>query len=107
MCMGPFMCRTRTGDCCGLIYKGGRLICPIRCNLNNNRQTDVADDQGGYSIDFIFKTTFVTTLLFNIFTNIGTTTSVTISLYFEYFDLEYHSTCIYDFIEGKMNRDQR
>ena len=76
MCMGPLMCRTSSGQCCGVLYERGRVFCPMNCPSSNNRQTDVAGDQGGYSLADIFHTTLVTTLMFNVLASIGATTTV-------------------------------
>ena len=33
MCIGPMICRTPAGQCCGLLIDGdnGRFICPVSC----------------------------------------------------------------------------
>ena len=68
MCMGPILCRTRTGECCTLEVFEGRVICPLSCNLAN-RQTDVVALEG-YSMQDIFQVTFLTSTLVNTFTSI-------------------------------------
>ena len=30
-CFGPLQCRTRTGQCCPLVFNGLRIICPYIC----------------------------------------------------------------------------
>ena len=168
MCIGPLQCRTRTGECCNLELFEGSVVCPLSCNINRQ-----SENQGGYSLTEIFKTTFVTTLLFDVLSKVGaitttllttsTTTTTTettttaptftssllnslvfysgfnfkhilvdgasgtfisinypsnysqnyeeqysisvedgsrITLNFEHYDIEYHVSCIYDYIEG-------
>ena len=83
MCMGPILCRTRTGECCTLEVFEGRVICPLSCNLAN-RQTDVVALEG-YSMQDIFQVTFLTSTLVNTFTSVftapatSTTTTTTTS----------------------------
>ena len=72
MCMGPILCRTRTGECCSLEFFEGSVICPLSCNIRRQSQKP-----GGYSLNDIFGVTFVTTLFYNVLTNIGTTTTTT------------------------------
>ena len=71
MCMGPLFCRTRTGECCQLVLFEGSVVCPLSCNINRQSQ-----NPGGHSLNEIFGVTFVSTLLYNVLTNIGSTTSV-------------------------------
>ena len=74
MCMGPLLCRTRTGECCQLEFFEGSVVCPLSCNINRQSQ-----NPGGYSLNQIFGVTLVSTLLYNVLNNIGaTTTSTTI-----------------------------
>ena len=70
MCMGPLLCRTRTGECCQLEFFEGSVVCPLSCNINRQSQ-----NPGGYSLNQIFGVTFVSTLFYNVFTNIGSTTA--------------------------------
>ena len=72
MCMGPILCRTRTGECCSLEFFEGRVVCPLSCNIRRQSQKP-----GGYSLNDIFGVTFVTTLFYNVLTNIGATTTTT------------------------------
>ena len=78
MCMGPILCRSRSGECCLLAFFEGTVICPFSCNPadgGNNRQSDLG--QGGYSILEMFQTTLVTTLIFNVFNILSTTSATT------------------------------
>ena len=75
MCVGPFLCRDREGSCCEIFFDNGNIICPVSCTDDTNRQSDVAQNQG-FSIRDIFGTTLVTTLMFNVLTNIGAATTV-------------------------------
>ena len=72
MCIGPILCRTRTGECCSLEVFEGRVVCPLSCNIRRQSQKP-----GGYSLKEIFGVTFVSTLLYNVLTNIGATTTTT------------------------------
>ena len=75
-CVGPFYCTALTGECCEVYLSNGIITCPIRgCTDDINRQSGVAQNQG-YSIRDIFGTTLVTTLMFNVLTNIGAATTV-------------------------------
>ena len=77
MCVGPFRCRALTGECCEVYLNEGDIVCPIRgCTDDINRQSGVAQNQG-YSIREIFGTTLVTTLMYNVLTNIGTVPTTT------------------------------
>ena len=72
MCMGPILCRTRTGECCSLEIFEGRVVCPLSCNIRRQSQKP-----GGFSLNDVFGVTFVTTLFYNVLTNIGATTTTT------------------------------
>ena len=72
MCIGPILCRTRTGECCSLEVFEGRVVCPLSCNIRRQSQ-----NPGGHSLNDIFGVTFVTTLFYNVLTNIGATTTTT------------------------------
>ena len=78
MCVGPFICRARTGECCEVFVESGRLICPLGCTDDTKRQSDVAGSQR-FSLRDIFGTTLVTTFMYQFFTNIGATTTTTIT----------------------------
>ena len=73
---GPFICRARTGECCEVFLERGRIVCPLGCTDDTKRQSDVAGSQR-FSIRDIFGTTLVTTLLYQVLTNIGATTTTT------------------------------
>ena len=76
-CVGPFYCRALTGECCEVYLSNGIITCPIRgCTNDTNRQSDVAGSQR-FSIRDIFFTTLVTTLMYEVLTNIGATTTTT------------------------------
>ena len=70
-CIGPFNCRTQTGECCEVFLFEGAIVCPQSCI--DDRQSDTVT-LGGYSLTEIFKTSLVTTLMFSVLTNIGATT---------------------------------
>ena len=76
MCEGPFICRARTGECCEVFLERGRLVCPLGCSDDTKRQSDVAGIQR-FSLRDIFGTTLVTTLMYQVLTNIGATTATT------------------------------
>ena len=79
MCLAPFMCTTVTGECCEIFFNEGRIRCPITCNPDLKRQSDVTANvsaQNGYSLSNIFSTTLVTTLMYNVLNSITATTSV-------------------------------
>ena len=82
MCVGPFICRARSGECCEVFVQQGRLVCPLGCSDDTKRQSDVAGSQR-FSLRDIFGTTLVTTFMYEVLTNIGatatTTTTTTIS----------------------------
>ena len=78
MCVGPFICRARTGECCEVFVERGRLVCPLGCSDDTKRQSDVAGSQR-FSLRDIFGTTLVTTLMYQVLTNIGATTTTTTS----------------------------
>ena len=67
-CMGPILCRSRTGECCSLEFIEGSVICPISCNVNRQSEVKV-----GTSLSSIFGVTLVTTLMYNVLTSIGAT----------------------------------
>ena len=72
MCIGPILCRTRTGECCSLEVFEGRVVCPLSCNIRRQSLRP-----GGHSLNDIFGVTFVSTLFYNVLTNIGATTTTT------------------------------
>ena len=76
MCVGPFICRARTGECCEVVLESGRLFCPLGCTDDTKRQSDVAGSQR-FSLRDIFGTTLVTTFMYQFLTNIGATTTTT------------------------------
>ena len=76
MCEGPFICRARTGECCEVFLERGRIVCPLGCTDDTKRQSDVAGSQR-FSLRDIFGTTLVTTLMYQVLTNIGATTATT------------------------------
>ena len=76
MCVGPFICRTRTGECCEVFVENGRLVCPLGCTEDTKRQSDV-EGSLRFSLRDIFGTTFLTTLMYQVLTNIGATTTTT------------------------------
>ena len=76
MCIGPFICRARTGECCEVFVENARLICPLGCTDDTKRQSNVAGRRR-FSLRDIFGTTLVTTFLYQVLTNIGTTTATT------------------------------
>ena len=76
MCVGPFICRARTGECCEVLVENGRLVCPLGCTDDAKRQVDVAGSQR-FSLRDIFGTTLVTTFMYQVLTNIGATTTIT------------------------------
>ena len=71
MCMGPIMCRTRTGECCSVEFIDGEVLCPFSCNIAN-RQTDV---KKGFSLQEIFQVTFLSTAIFDTFRALLTTST--------------------------------
>ena len=81
MCVGPFMCRTPTGECCQLFYNEGSVVCPVTCKDNINRQSDGSDAQvqDGYSLENIFSTTFVAAAMFNFFNSISDSASTSVA----------------------------
>ena len=76
MCVGPFICRARTGECCEVLVENARLVCPLGCTDDTRRQSDVAGSQR-FSLRDIFGTTLVTTFMYQVLTNIGATTTST------------------------------
>ena len=75
MCVGPILCRTRTGECCSLEFFEGSVVCPLSCNIRRQSQK-----LGGHTLNDIFGVTLVSTLLYNVLTNVGaTTTTATIT----------------------------
>ena len=76
MCVGPFICRARSGECCEVLVENARLVCPLGCTDDTKRQSDVAGSQR-FSLRDIFGTTLVTTLMYQVLTNIGATTTTT------------------------------
>ena len=72
MCIGPLLCRAQTGECCTLVLFEGRVVCPLSCSIRRQSQKI-----GGHSLNDIFGVTLVSTLLYNVLTNIGTTTTTT------------------------------
>ena len=76
MCVGPFICRARTGECCEVFVERGRLVCPLGCSDDTKRQSDVAGSQR-FSLRDIFGTTLLTTFMYQVLTNIGATTTIT------------------------------
>ena len=76
MCVGPFICRARSGECCEVFVQQGRLVCPLGCTDDTKRQSDVAGIQR-FSLRDIFGTTLVTTFMYQFFTNIGATATTT------------------------------
>ena len=73
-CAGPVFCLTVTGECCLLVLDRGRVLCPLSCSDDTNRQSQ---QQSGYTMNEIFGVTFVSTLLYNVLNNIGATTTTT------------------------------
>ena len=78
MCVGPFICRARSGECCEVLVENARLVCPLGCTDDTKRQSDVAGSQR-FSLRDIFGTTLVTTFMYQFLTNIGATTTTTIT----------------------------
>ena len=74
LCLAPFQCRALTGECCDVFLENGRIFCPLRGCTDTKRQSDVTQNQG-FSLRDIFGTTLVTSLTYNIFTNIVATTT--------------------------------
>ena len=170
-CLAPFQCRALTGECCDVFLENGRIFCSLRGCTDTKRQSDVKQNQG-FSLQDIFRATLVTSVMYNVLTNVGAATTTTtttttttiatttttaptytssirtrfskclinikyisvtgtsgtfysvnyhgtypnnyeeqysisvedgsiISLYFDYFDIENHVSCIYDHIKGK------
>ena len=77
-CVGPVFCRTPTGECCLLVLDRGRVLCPLSCSDDTNRQSQ---QQSGYTMNEIFGVTFVSTLLYNVLNNIGATTTTTAPIF--------------------------
>ena len=75
MCLAPFKCRALTGECCYIFFEGGRIFCSLRGCTDTKRQSDVAKNQG-FSLQDIFRTTLVTSFMYNVLTIIGATTTV-------------------------------
>ena len=75
MCLAPFKCRALTGECCNVFFERGRIFCSLRGCTDTKRQSDVTQNQG-FSLRDIFGTTLVTSISYNILTNIGATTTV-------------------------------
>ena len=76
MCLAPFKCRALTGECCDIFFERGRIFCSLRGCTDTKRQSDVTQNQG-FSLRDIFGTTLVTSISYNILTNIGATTTTT------------------------------
>ena len=73
-CMGPLLCRDQLGNCCELFLFKGRVVCPVSCSDDINRQSQ---QQSGYTLRQVFDVTLVTTFMYNVLTNIGSTTTTT------------------------------
>ena len=71
-CMGPILCRTRTGECCQLVLDSDRAQCPASCNINRQSQ-----QQSGYTLRQVFDVTLVTTFMYNVLTHGAYTTTTT------------------------------
>ena len=72
-CAGPVFCLTVTGECCLLVLDRGRVLCPVSCSDDINRQSE--QQQSGYTLRQVFDVTLVTTFMINVLTNIGATST--------------------------------